>query len=167
MWYFIKRCFICQPSKFTVSKNAGVTPTDGILGYQLNKRLLLADYKENHTLLWFLKSLQKSPQNKKTRVNSWIAWKNEGGNQTKTCAWEDSSYAQKPRLKMLIKNSISGLVQLWHWQSNALITRLKTVKDAENCTKNSNSKKLWCIQCSFMLCGISKKNLPGIVEDIS
>ncbi len=56
---------------------------DGILEHQFNKSLesfapcysqslLLADFKENPTLLWFLKSLQKNPQNEKTRVYSWI-----------------------------------------------------------------------------------------------
>jgi hypothetical protein len=54
---------------------------DGILEHQFNKSLesfapcysrslLLADFKENPTLLWFLKSLRKNPQNKKTRVCS-------------------------------------------------------------------------------------------------
>ncbi len=31
-----------------------------------SQSLLLVDFKENHTLLWFYKSLQKNPQNKKT-----------------------------------------------------------------------------------------------------
>jgi hypothetical protein len=49
---------------------------DGILGHQFNKGLesfapcysqflLLEDFKENHTFLWFLKSLQKNPRNRK------------------------------------------------------------------------------------------------------
>jgi hypothetical protein len=32
--------------------------------------LLVADFIENHTLLWF----EKNPRNKKTRVYSWIAF---------------------------------------------------------------------------------------------
>jgi hypothetical protein len=54
---------------------------DGILGHQFKKRLksfassysqslLLADFKENHTLLSFLKILTKNPRNKKTQVYS-------------------------------------------------------------------------------------------------
>jgi hypothetical protein len=45
-------------------------------------------FKENHTLLWFSKLLQKNPRNKKTQ--------------------KDSSLCQKSRLKMPFKNSISG-----------------------------------------------------------
>jgi hypothetical protein len=41
---------------------------------QYSRSFLLADFKENPILLWFLKSLQKNPQNKKTRVYSWIAF---------------------------------------------------------------------------------------------
>jgi hypothetical protein len=54
---------------------------DGILGHKFEKRLesfaqcysqslLLADFKENHTLLWFYKSVQKIPQNGESRVYS-------------------------------------------------------------------------------------------------
>jgi len=37
---------------------------------QYLQSLLLAKLKENHNLLWFLKSLQKNPRNKKTRAYS-------------------------------------------------------------------------------------------------
>jgi hypothetical protein len=51
---------------------------DGILGLKFDKgletfapcylkSLLLTDLTENHTLLWFLKFMQKNPRNKKTR----------------------------------------------------------------------------------------------------
>ncbi len=55
-----------------------VQARDGILGHQFteyfpsfySQSLLLADFKENQTLLWFQKSLQRSPRNKKTPVYS-------------------------------------------------------------------------------------------------
>jgi hypothetical protein len=88
-----------------VSKDAGVAPRDGVLGHQLYKRLeffapcylqslLLADFKENHILLWFKKSLQKIRETRKLESiheQHFEAWKNEVRSQIKTGVSEDSS----------------------------------------------------------------------------
>jgi hypothetical protein len=69
-------------------------------------------FTENHTLLWFLKSMEKMLWSNKTWVFSWIAfcW-TEILEQKITDKLESEKarvYAQKPWLKMPFENSISG-----------------------------------------------------------
>ncbi len=73
-------------------------------------------FKETRLCSGF-KNTYKKPRNKKTRVYSWIApcrpGKNEGRNSGKNSSLQSEKtrvYAQKPRLKMLFKNFISGKV---------------------------------------------------------
>ncbi len=82
----------CQPQLYTYCNHGGterprwqqmvVYPEMEFLDTNLTKKtrvfcsmlysqsLPLADFKKNHSFLWFWKSLQKNPQNKKTRVYS-------------------------------------------------------------------------------------------------
>ncbi len=81
-----------------------------------SQSLLLADFKENQTLLWISKSLQKNPRNKKSRVYSWISFCRNGKMRVEThtvleTAWEDSSLCPETSttVEMPLKNSISIL----------------------------------------------------------
>ncbi len=59
------------------------------------------------------KNTYKNPRNKETRVYSWVTFcgKEKWGQKTRQKPESEKTqvYAQKPRLKMLFKNSISGL----------------------------------------------------------
>ncbi len=86
---------------------------DRILGQHFNKRLesfapwysksfLLVDFKENHTLLWFKKSVKK-PRYKKTRVYPWIEPKNDGRKPDKNWFWEDLSLCPESSTKNAVQ----------------------------------------------------------------
>ncbi len=47
-----------------------VTKYSSLLLHAIKKLVLLVDFKENHSLLWFSKSLQKNPQKKKNGAYS-------------------------------------------------------------------------------------------------
>ncbi len=67
----------------------------------------MAVFEETHTLLWFEKRSEKIRKTRKLEsIHEWhlVQWKTEGRKQDKTRV-----YAQKPRLKMLFMNSISGV----------------------------------------------------------
>ncbi len=77
---------------------------DGILGHQFNKSIWWI-----HVLLWFLKSLQKNPRNKKIWVYSWTAtcstWKMRAENQTKSRVWEGLSLCPETSTKNALQES--------------------------------------------------------------
>jgi hypothetical protein len=93
------------------------TDLDGILGHQINKRLesfapcysqslLLADCKENHTLLWFTKLHKKSAKKENSSRlmnNILLNWKMWVKNQTKTRVWEVSSLCPETSTKNTIQ----------------------------------------------------------------
>ncbi len=96
-----------SPLRFSVSYrtllwNLYEVSRDGILGHQFNKRFE-----------YFAPT--KNPLYKKTRIYSWNAFlerKNEGRKPDKNSRSEKTRvYVQKPQLKILFKNSISGLVK--------------------------------------------------------
>ncbi len=98
------------------SKKSAFTAWDGILGHQFNKRLesfapsysqslLQADFKENDTLIWYLKSSQKICV---TRIE-FCRMEKQGKKTRQHLESKARVYAQKPRLKMPSKNSISAI----------------------------------------------------------
>jgi hypothetical protein len=97
---------------------------DGILGHQFNKRLESFAYDIYSPFCWrilkktilysgFNNPYNKNPRNKKTRVYSWIAFcrTEKWGQKNRKNSEKTRVYAQKPRLKMPFKKSISGLVR--------------------------------------------------------
>ncbi len=76
--------------------------------------LLFADFKENHTLLWFKWSLQKIRETRNLKSTVFMNGIAEKWGQKKKTGQNSSLrrlrvYAQKSRLKLLFKNSISSL----------------------------------------------------------
>ncbi len=148
-WRLVQRHFLCayvysvmEPTKLPAHTKKKIW--DGILGYKFDKRLesfalcysqslLLADLKENHTILWFLKYIQ---ENRQIGVYSWIAF-------FRTEKWgkilefeKTRVYAQKPWQKVQFKNSIS-------WKGGVqTVTQLPTCFDIF-----INIKMQWFFNC--------------------
>jgi hypothetical protein len=145
---------------------------DGILGLQFNKRLesfapsflhslLLADFKENHTLLLFYKYTQKFRETRKLESiheKHFVQRKNKG---RKLESHKTRVNAQNPRLKMPFKNSISKMEYLDFNLTKDLILLLHTI----------HSPVYWRIlKKTILFCGIkiltkiSAKKLESIDE---
>ncbi len=67
--FALTACKLCSEMEFS-----DIILTKESFAPDYSQSLLLADFNERHTQLWFLKSFQTNPRNKKTRVYLWIGF---------------------------------------------------------------------------------------------
>jgi hypothetical protein len=72
------------------------------------KTILFSGFKNPY------KKISETRKSESIQEQHFVAWKIEGRIRKELESEKNRVYAEKPRLKMLIKNSISGLLQLWH-----------------------------------------------------
>ncbi len=110
----------------TVLSNENLTKYS-VFCCMLSQSLLLADFKDKQNPSLVLKILTKQfakQENYSLSMNNILQnGKMRVENHTKTQVWEKSSYAQKPRLKIPFKNSISGHNRKWRENPNTFLGR--------------------------------------------
>ncbi len=116
-----RRNYVCTTllntiRKLQLARPKGKNPEIEFLDINLTKNSIYLLHAVHSNFCWriFKKTILfsgfKNPQNKKTRVYSWIAFcrTEKWGWKTRQKLKKTGVYAQKPRLKMLLKNSISA-----------------------------------------------------------
>jgi hypothetical protein len=117
----VSRFQLSHSMKFWLKEPGLTAYWDGILGHQFDNRLesfascysqslLLTDFRENHTLLWSSKTIQKIQETRQLESIHqlhFVEWKMWAETRQKLVSEKTQAYAPKPLLKMPFKNSIS------------------------------------------------------------